>query len=101
MRSNTESQQTSAKHSSKATCFGGAARWFAMAVLLLLSTAAMHAQFDSASVLGYVRDASGAAVPNATVTLTNTASNVAKTATTDNEGRYEFASVPIGNYRVD
>ena len=61
----------------------------------------MHAQFDSASVLGYVRDASGAAVPNATVTLTNTASNVAKTVMTDNEGRYEFASVPIGNYRVD
>lgn len=58
------------------------------------------AQFGSASVLGYVRDSSGAVVPNATVTLTSVETNVSQTAQTDKEGKYEFDSVPIGDYRL-
>src|ERR1700747_2039692 len=58
------------------------------------------AQFGSASVLGYVRDNSGAMVPGATVTLTNVSTNVSQTAQTDKEGKYEFDSVPIGNYQI-
>ncbi|MES2393816.1 MAG: carboxypeptidase regulatory-like domain-containing protein, partial [Acidobacteriota bacterium] len=69
---------------------------------LLLVPGAMSAfgQFGSASVLGYVRDNSGAVVPNATVKLTNVATNVTSTSTTDKDGKYEFDSVPIGNYKV-
>ncbi|MDE1175764.1 MAG: TonB-dependent receptor [Edaphobacter sp.] len=59
-----------------------------------------QAQFDTASVLGYVHDNSGAAVPNATVTLTNVATGIAQTKQTDNEGKYEFPSVQIGNYQI-
>ena len=58
------------------------------------------AQFGSASVLGYVRDNSGAMVPGATVTLTNLSTNVSQTAQTDKEGKYEFDSVPIGDYQI-
>jgi hypothetical protein len=58
------------------------------------------AQFESASVLGYVRDASDAAVPNATVTLTNVATGITQVKTTDAEGKYEFPSVQIGNYQI-
>ncbi len=58
------------------------------------------AQFGSASVLGYVRDNSGAMVPGATVTLTNVSTNISQTAQTDKEGKYEFDSVPIGNYQI-
>ena len=57
-------------------------------------------QFGSASVVGYVHDNSGAVVQSATVTLTNVATNVVATATTDKDGKYEFDSVPIGNYMV-
>ena len=65
-----------------------------------MPTLSVFGQFESASVLGYVKDASGAALPNTTVTLTNTKTNIAQSARTDSEGRYEFASVPIGEYKV-
>jgi len=74
-------------------------RWISL-VALLMATFAAHAQFESASVLGYVRDQSGAAVVNANVTLTNTATGIVQAATTNQEGRYEFSSIPIGPYVV-
>ena len=85
----------------QSTKFRGKASWFVVALFLLFSATTTYAQFDSASVLGYVKDATGASVSGATITLTNVASNVVKTTTSDNEGRYEFSSVPIGNYRVE
>ncbi len=79
-----------------------ASRWLpvALAVLLLLPALQSYAQFESASVLGYVRDSTSAAVPGSTVTLTNVATSIKQTATTDAEGRYEFPSVSIGRYEV-
>jgi hypothetical protein len=70
-----------------------------MAVGILLAIPS-RAQFGSASVLGYVHDNSGAVVQGANVTLTNVGTNVTLKATSDKEGKYEFDSVPIGNYRV-
>lgn len=80
----------------------GRSRWALLLMLacFVLSTVSMRAQFESASVLGYVHDNSGAAVAGATVTLTNVATNVSQTAKTDNEGKYSFNSVPIGNYVI-
>jgi hypothetical protein len=72
-----------------------------LAVLFLIPALRVHAQFESASVLGYVRDSSGAAISNAAVTLTNTATSIAQRTTTDNEGKFEFPSVQIGQYQVE
>jgi hypothetical protein len=71
-----------------------------MAALFMFTQSSALAQFESASVLGYVHDSSGAAVTNSSVTLTNTATGISQTKTTDSEGKYEFPSVQIGNYKV-
>ena len=58
------------------------------------------AQFETASVLGYVRDASGAVVSGATVTLENEETKVQVTLKTDTQGAYQFTDVKIGQYKV-
>src|SRR5437868_968793 len=73
---------------------------FGIALALCLPSIAAFGQFESASVLGYVRDTSGAAVVNATVTLSNTGTGISQTKQTDAEGKYEFPSVQIGNYQI-
>jgi outer membrane receptor protein involved in Fe transport len=58
------------------------------------------AQFETASVLGRVHDSTGAAVPGATVTLTNVDTGVVASKVTDGDGNYEFFTVRIGTYEV-
>jgi hypothetical protein len=67
-------------------------------VFLLLCATSAFAQFDTASVVGTVRDASNAVVPDAKVTLTNTATGVSVTRTSNGEGLYEFVTVRPGIY---
>ena len=59
-----------------------------------------YAQFDTASVVGTVRDSSSAATPDTTVTLTNAETGVSLTRTTNGEGVYEFTTVRPGVYVV-
>ena len=72
---------------------------FAMLAVLVLAPAA-YAQFDTAAVLGTITDATGAAVPKATVTLKNIATGVVVTAQSDENGNYQFFNVKIGSYQV-
>ncbi len=51
-------------------------------------------------VTGTITDPSGAAVPNAAITLTNAETNSSQKATTNAEGTYRFAFVPPGAYKV-
>lgn len=72
---------------------------FLLPVILLMVTPAW-AQFDTAAVLGTVRDTSGAVVPEAVVTLTNVATGLAVKRTTSGAGDYEFPTVTVGTYLV-
>jgi hypothetical protein len=67
---------------------------------LLFGAAPAHAQFDTASVIGTVKDNTGAVVPGATVTLTNIDTGITASKVTDGDGNYEFATVRVGRYRV-
>ena len=68
---------------------------------LALTTSAAHAQVATGSILGNVKDSTGATVPAAQVTATNVDTQFSRTTTTDEEGQYQLRLLPVGNYRVD
>src|SRR3989454_3672791 len=72
-----------------------------LAFLLILCTTPASAQTaSSGSLSGLVSDPTGAAVSGADVTLTDVATKSSQTATTNEAGRYHFASVPVGAYDI-
>lgn len=73
-----------------------------LAVLLSLPfPVAVHAQSFTASLTGNVLDASGAAIPNASVAAVNVATNVRTETRSDSTGRYLIAQVQPGAYRLE
>ncbi|PWU00502.1 MAG: hypothetical protein C5B51_25025, partial [Terriglobia bacterium] len=70
-----------------------------IAAVLLLSGAPLLAQ-TLGQITGEVADASHSAVPDSTVTLTNTATNAVRQASTNDQGLYTFPSVPPGIYNM-
>jgi Carboxypeptidase regulatory-like domain len=73
------------------------------AVLFLLLWVAVfcgYAQTPTGTIQGNVTDPSGAAVPGATVSITNVATNVTKILKTDAAGRYELLLVQPGTYSI-
>jgi hypothetical protein len=71
-----------------------------LSAFLLFSFGAIYAQFDSATVLGSVKDASGAYIPGAALTLKNVETGVTATTRTGADGNYQFMNVRIGRYRI-
>src|SRR5262249_11891501 len=51
-------------------------------------------------ISGTVTDASQSALPGATVTITNEATGLSRTLTTDQNGSYVATNLPVGSYRV-
>ena len=60
----------------------------------------LQAQEVVAHIRGTVTDPSGAGVPGATITATNTQTKVAFTVPSKDDGTYEFLSLPPGTYDV-
>ena len=74
-------------------------RCFFLALIVLLG--ALHLRADvTGSIGGYVRDSSGAVLPNATLTVIQTSTGYSRTATTDSSGHYSILALPPGNYRL-
>ena len=69
---------------------------FAACVIIL----AVPALAQEATVVGTVTDPSGAAVPNATIVLTNTETGVARTLPSSSDGQYVAPDLAIGRYTV-
>ncbi len=65
-----------------------------------LCAAAIAGAQENAEITGTVTDATGAAVPNATVTITHQATNSARTTQTSGSGLYDFSGLQIGTYNL-
>lgn len=80
-------------------------QWLACGVLALVGMAAsvtpVRAQAARGSILGNIADTSGAAVPGATITITETRTNIAQNTVSNESGNYTFTSVASGVYRVE
>ena len=74
----------------------------ATTLFLLCAIAApmASAQLTTSDILGTVTDATGALIPNATVTVRNLGTNETRTAKTDNSGNYAVTLLPVGRYSV-
>jgi hypothetical protein len=68
--------------------------------LLLVSATPALAQFDTATVVGTVRDTSGAVIAGAKVTLTSAGTGISTVKTSTEDGNYEFPAVRPGMYLV-
>jgi hypothetical protein len=77
-----------------------AVRNLSMAMSLFFIACTAQAQFDDGSLLGTIRDQSGAAVAGASVTVTNTATNQATSTTSNGNGDYEVPSLHVGVYTI-
>ncbi len=72
---------------------------FLLALLLCLGAVSALAQFSS-GIEGTVRDSSGAVVPSAKVTITDTRLGVAKTTTTNDTGYFRVESISASAYTI-
>src|SRR5437867_5472517 len=67
----------------------------------LLDIAPAWAQLATAELNGRVTDTSGAVLPGVTVTATQTATALVRTAVTDETGSYLISNLPTGPYRLE
>src|SRR3712207_6317731 len=69
-------------------------------VLLAPASALAQSQATTGDIQGRVLDPAGAAIPRATVTATNQATGLEKSAETDGEGNFRILLLPPGSYSV-
>ncbi|MDX1978629.1 MAG: carboxypeptidase regulatory-like domain-containing protein, partial [Bryobacteraceae bacterium] len=69
-------------------------------ILAIVSAAAAFAQGDRGIIVGTVSDASGAVIPDAKVTVTHSATNVATNVTSAETGDFSAVNLPVGAYSI-
>lgn len=78
----------------------GSLRTLLAAGILFFFAAFSFGQADQGTITGVIKDSSGAAIPNAQVTLTNVGTNLALQATSNADGIFIFSPVKIGDYSL-
>src|SRR5881296_1280741 len=82
----------------------GHVRWgyrvglFAMVLVVLVAAIPGFAQLPTGTILGTVKDASGALVPGAAVTAQNLETGTSRSTLTNETGAYRLAALPVGRY---
>ena len=68
--------------------------------IALICTLCAWSQFQFGSIMGLVKDTSQAPVPDATIEIRSQTTNVARQATTNASGEYNFVSLPPDTYII-
>jgi hypothetical protein len=63
-------------------------------------TVSAQSEASSGQIVGTITDSTGAAVPNATVTVTNRDTGLTRTATSSDDGNYTIPLLPTGTYTI-
>ena len=71
-----------------------------LAALWMLAAASGQAQSTFGTVLGTVKEPSGAVVPNAKVEIVSQGKSTVKATVTDQSGTYQFVNIDAGSYTV-
>ena len=75
-------------------CLAAACAWF-------VGVLPAGAQAGAGEITGLVKDQAGAAVPGATITVTDTRTNFQRVTVSSGEGVYTAAGLAPGDYRLD
>ena len=74
---------------------------FAVACACAVGVTSIHAQTAAGEMTGVVRDPEGAAIPGATITVTEIRTNRQRVIVSTGEGVYTAPSLAPGEYRLD
>ncbi len=72
----------------------------AIVAFIALGTCLVFAQTSTATILGAVRDASGALIPGVSITVKHTESGLTRTVISAENGGYNVPSLPVGAYEI-
>src|SRR5688500_18543230 len=79
-------------------------RKIGLAILLLFTLSAgvfvVQGQTSFGRISGTVSDSTGAVIANATVIVSNPATNFSRTVMTDENGYYTVTNLPVGTYSI-
>jgi hypothetical protein len=71
-----------------------------LAITLAFSNLQAHAQSSFGQISGVIDDPTGAAIPEATVTITNISTQAKRTVVSDGGGNFIATNLPIGTYSI-
>src|SRR5438445_13506786 len=73
---------------------------YTILVVLSLLTITLFAQTPTGTVVGTITDSSGAALPNATVTIRDIGTGATRTTVSSQVGGYQFTTLHPSNYEI-
>src|SRR5262249_45698856 len=71
---------------------------FIFGLVVFVAVVPVFAQLPTGTILGTVKDTSGAVIPGATVTAQNVETGTSRTTLSDETGAYRLAAMPVGHY---
>src|SRR6266849_9636195 len=77
-----------------------ASRTAGLLALIALGTGLVFAQGSTATIIGTVRDASGAVLPAALIAVKHLETGLTRTAEADTSGNFSIPSLPVGAYEM-